>query len=204
MKTEKPKAFAELKRRVILDAAMAEFEAHGPDKASMRAIAKAAGVTTGAIYSMFEGKDDLYGALLAESLERLKQHVAAQVAKADGPMERVAASVEAFYSYYADRLFEVQLGMHSFGGIARSSLGRARDQQLNAALLETLDIIGRAIADAAPHLSAQEVEEERNAVFGGLIGVLTLAHTRRAQSVGTSAEAILATNVTALLARLGS
>ncbi|WP_461405894.1 TetR family transcriptional regulator [Falsiruegeria mediterranea] len=49
---------------------------------SRRAIARAAGVTFGAIYSMFDGKDDLCGALLAESLEPLNAHGVTQVTKA--------------------------------------------------------------------------------------------------------------------------
>ncbi|SDI45812.1 TetR/AcrR family transcriptional regulator [Lutimaribacter saemankumensis] len=103
----KSQKFADMKRRAILDAATAEFEAKGPDNASMRAIASGAGVTTGAIYSMFEGKEDLYSALLLESLERLEVHVAEQTALAQSVEEAVTASVMAFFSYYRDRPFEV-------------------------------------------------------------------------------------------------
>ena len=86
---------ADIKRRAILDAAMQEFEAKGPDKASLRAIASAAGMTTGAIYSMFGGKDDLYAALLLESLERLETYVADKVAQAKSPKDALRASVNA-------------------------------------------------------------------------------------------------------------
>jgi len=85
--------FAEFKRRAILDAATAEFTAKGLDKASMRAIASAAGMTTGAIYTMFEGKEDIYAALLSESLSRLKTYMVEQTAKAESPEEAVRASV---------------------------------------------------------------------------------------------------------------
>jgi len=194
--------FAEFKRRAILDAATAEFTAKGLDKASMRAIASAAGMTTGAIYTMFEGKEDIYAALLSESLSRLKTYMVEQTAKAESPEEAVRASVMAFYDYYSDRLFEVQLGMHSFSGFKHSSLGRDRDTKLNDALLPALDVIGEAISRAGDGLSEDHVLAERNAVFSSLLGVLTLAHTGRAESIGTSPEAIVQTHVAALLERL--
>lgn len=192
----------ETNRRAILDAAMAEFETHGPDKASMRAIAASAGLTTGAIYSIFGGKDDLYAALLSESLARLEAHVRERTAAARAPEARLRAAVKAFYDYYAARLFEIQLGMYSFSGMKHGGLGRARNAELNAALLATLDIIGAAIAEAAPALTPAAVEAERNAIFASLVGALTLAHTGRATSIGADAATILESHLDALIARL--
>jgi len=194
--------FTDLKRRAILDAAMAEFEAKGPANASMRAIASGAGVTTGAIYSMFDGKDDLYAALLLESLERLEARVADQVASASSPEDAVRASVMAFFSYYQDRPFEVQLGLHSFAGLTHRSLGAERDRLLNKALLATLDIIGACIAAAGSNLTREQALAERNAMFSCLFGALTMAHTGRAVSIGTTADDIMETHVTSLLKRL--
>jgi len=198
----KDEKFTEFKRRAILDAATAEFSAKGLDKASMRSIASAAGMTTGAIYTMFDGKEDIYAALLSESLSRLNTYVTEQTAAAKSPKEAVRASVMAFYDYYAERLFEVQLGMHSFSGLKHSSLGPERDSKLNAALLATLNVIGETISEAAEGWSQDAVLAERNAVFSSLLGALTLAHTGRAESIGTSPEAIVETLVATLLKRL--
>lgn len=198
----KDERFTEFKRRAILDAATAEFSAKGLDKASMRSIASAAGMTTGAIYTMFDGKEDIYAALLSESLSRLNAYVTEQTAAATTPKDAVRASVMAFYDYYAERLFEVQLGMHSFSGLKHSSLGPERDRKLNDALLATLNVIGKAISEAGEGLSPDAVLTERNAVFSSLLGALTLAHTGRAESIGTSPEAIVDTLVTTLLERL--
>ena len=194
--------FTEFKRRAILDAATAEFTAKGLDKASMRAIAASAGMTTGAIYTMFEGKEDIYAALLFESLSRLNAYMTEQTAKATSPADAVRASVRAFYDYYAARLFEVQLGMHSFSGFRHSSLGRDRDSRLNAALLDCLNVITEAISQANAALTEDQVTAERNAVFGSLMGALTLAHTGRAESIGTTPDAIIETQIANLLTRL--
>src|SRR5690606_25727803 len=64
-------ALADVRRQSVLDAARSAFFELGMDKTSMREIARRAGYTVGAIYSYFASKEDVYGALLAESLERL-------------------------------------------------------------------------------------------------------------------------------------
>ena len=198
----KSEKFAEFKRRTILDAATAVFSAKGLEKATMRAIAAEAGVTTGAVYTMFSGKEEIYAELLRESLARLHAHVSARAGAANSPRERMRAAVTAFFDYYTDRLFEVQLGMHSFAGIKHSSLGRERDAELNAALIATLDVIAGAIRQAAPELSQDQVRAERDAIFASLIGTLVLAHTGRAESVGTTPAAIMRAHVDALLDRV--
>lgn len=59
------------KRRVILDAAAAEFASRGFEGASFNRIIAAAGVSKGAMYYYFADKADAYGAVLDHVLERL-------------------------------------------------------------------------------------------------------------------------------------
>ena len=68
-------ALADARREHILSAARAVFIELGLEAVSMREIAKRAGYTAGAIYSYFASKEEIYGALLAESLERLNDFV---------------------------------------------------------------------------------------------------------------------------------
>ena len=67
------------RRALVLDAAREVFQQHGLAGANMREIARRAGYTPGAIYSYFDSKESIYGALLAESLERLNAAVAGAV-----------------------------------------------------------------------------------------------------------------------------
>jgi len=198
----KSATFTDMKRRALLDAALAVFSDKGLDGASMRAIAAEAGVTTGALYSLFEGKEDIYAELLGESLARLHAFVKERAAAAETPREVLRAAIRAFYDYYAARLFEIELGMHSFAGLKPSSLGRDRDADLNAALIATLDIFADAVARTAPELSAAQVRTERDAIFAALIGTLVLASTGRDESVGTTADAVITSHIDALLQRL--
>jgi len=55
-------------RRRLLDAALEVFAEHGFDTANLDQVAEAAGLTKGAIYSNFTGKDDLFYAMMTEQV----------------------------------------------------------------------------------------------------------------------------------------
>lgn len=56
----------------IIQAAYAEFLAYGFQKASLHKIAEKAGVTTGAIYTRYKSKDDLFASLLQDFFETMR------------------------------------------------------------------------------------------------------------------------------------
>ncbi len=56
-------------RARILDAARRKFAAHGYESASNRALADAAGLTTGAIYHYFSSKTEIYTAVYVDARE---------------------------------------------------------------------------------------------------------------------------------------
>ena len=58
----------EVRRKAILDAALAEFSAMGYASARMEDIARAAGVAKGTLYLYFQDKDGLFNALLRDVL----------------------------------------------------------------------------------------------------------------------------------------
>ena len=74
-KIDRQQAMNDSRRALMLDAARVVFEKLGIEGASIREIAKQAGYTPGAIYSYFENKEAIYGALLADTLERLNAEV---------------------------------------------------------------------------------------------------------------------------------
>lgn len=75
--SRKPGAVSKETRQRLLDAASAEFAAVGFQKASLRAICAKAGVTTGALYFFFKGKDDLF----AKTVEATGETIFAYVKK---------------------------------------------------------------------------------------------------------------------------
>ncbi|MFP2960552.1 TetR/AcrR family transcriptional regulator [Myxococcus sp. 1LA] len=65
------------RRQTLLDVAAEEFAEHGFDGASYNRILERAGFSKGVAYYYFEGKDDLYAAVLALTLEALAQRFGA-------------------------------------------------------------------------------------------------------------------------------
>ncbi len=61
----------------LLDAAREEFLKNGYDKTSLAEICKAAGVTTGALYKRYSGKEDLFCALVADTIRDMETYVKA-------------------------------------------------------------------------------------------------------------------------------
>ena len=71
----------------ILDSARTEFLASGFEKASLKTICEGAGVTTGALYKRYKGKEDLFSAVVEQTVPDLYE-----VAHARGDKDPTAMS----------------------------------------------------------------------------------------------------------------
>ncbi|PPA76557.1 TetR/AcrR family transcriptional regulator [Achromobacter spanius] len=177
-----------LRRQMVLDAAQRVFARDGLEKTTIRAIAKEAGCTTGAIYPWFAGKEALYGELLDESLLGLHEHLADAAAwPASGAARK---TIHAFFEYYAQRPTDFSLGLYLFQGLGPRGLGRGMDEKLNARLRQCVDHIGAALARTKSWDPATVAVEQMN-VFTYLMGLLLLQHTHRLKSLGQQADALL-------------
>jgi TetR/AcrR family transcriptional regulator len=138
------------RRQVIIDAARRVFERVGLDGASVRLIAAEAGCTTGAIYPWFAGKEEVYAAILAESLEHLTIYIAKRIARDSDVTMRARAGIEAFYRFYQKNPAEVSLGLYLFRGrgIQPTGLKPELNRDLNAQLGAAFDLIATAISEA--------------------------------------------------------
>ncbi|RKP45474.1 TetR/AcrR family transcriptional regulator [Cohnella endophytica] len=77
-------------RNKILEAAMREFKREGYAKASMREIAKAAGVTSGNIYRYFANKEQLFDAIVIPVYEQYTARMADMRDKIEGSYSKEA------------------------------------------------------------------------------------------------------------------
>jgi AcrR family transcriptional regulator len=77
-------------RERLLDAARTVFAASGFHGASVEEIAAAAGFSTGALYSNFDGKEDLFLALMEREIDEHAREIAAAVAARPSVAERAA------------------------------------------------------------------------------------------------------------------
>jgi len=190
------------RRTLILDAARSAFFELGLDGASLREIAKRAGYTPGAIYSYFVNLEEIYGALLGESLQRLNQVV--EVAKASGKsasaIELLRAKAEAFYVFYRDNPKELELGFYLFDGMKPRGLTPELNQELNDQLMAALHPVQMQLE--ALELSTEEAILETSAVFAHIVGVLVLNNTGRIRLFRQNPDALFERYMESLIRRL--
>ena len=203
------RAVADVKRSLVLAAARSAFIDLGLEGASLREIAKRAGYTPGAIYSYFASKEEVYGALLGESLERLNAHVAAAApapaagrsaaARSRGAQDRLRAMATAFFDFYRENPRDLDLGFYLFHGMQPRGLTPALNERLNARLRDALAPTEQGLVEIG--LRSADARLEVTALFAHIVGLLLLSHTGRIRMFGQASTALFARYLDALLAR---
>lgn len=108
-------------RRRVLDAARELFMERGYEAATIRDIASAAGLSTGAVFASFVDKNDLFNVVMAEDFQRQVEHLR-DAAKPDAKVEdAVMAVFEAGYRFHGAQLPLLQAAIslswsHGLGG----------------------------------------------------------------------------------------
>jgi AcrR family transcriptional regulator len=116
------------RRRQLLEAALEVFVARGYHAAAMDEIAERAGVSKPVLYQHFPGKQELYLALLDESVEALIETVRAALRSTNDNRQRVAATFQAYFEFVAAQSGTFRLVFESdFANepAVRERLGRA-------------------------------------------------------------------------------
>ncbi|MBM3556773.1 MAG: TetR/AcrR family transcriptional regulator, partial [Alphaproteobacteria bacterium] len=133
------------KRQSILDAARRLFATDGMERTSLRAIAKAAGYTPGALYAFWPGKRELFAEAYGATLHDLGHAVRQAMAVTTAPNERAKAGLRAVHAFFHGRPddFDLGLAVYRGGGPALSEL----DRQLNGRLIAALRPIAEALTE---------------------------------------------------------
>ncbi len=200
-KLQRQQALNDSRRALMLDAARAVFERLGIEGASIREIAKQAGYTPGAIYSYFDNKEAIYGALLAESLERLNAVVDAAGMEAASPADLLQAKASAWFGFYAANPRDLDLGFYLVQGMQPRGLTSELNEQLNARLYDALRPCDQAMR--AMGLNAENALRENTALFAHGVGLLLLLHTGRIRLFGQDATLLFESYLIGLAERLG-
>ena len=199
-KIERQQAMTDVRRALMLDAARAVFEKLGIEGASIREIARAAGYTPGAIYFYYDSKEAIYGALLAESLERLNDKVAQAGTVAQDAAARLEAKASAWFDFYADNPRELDLGFYLVQGMRPRGLNATLNEQLNSRLRDALQPCEAALQ--ALGLTGEAALRETTALFAHGVGLLLLKHTGRIRMFGQDATLLFDAYVIGLLERV--
>lgn len=200
-RAERHEAVNELKRSLIIQAARRVFEAEGLEGASLRAIAKEAGYTTGAIYFHFASKEAIYAEVLRELLVRLVGKVESAIASAKSPRDRLMAGALAWFDFFADDPRDLDFGFYLFkGGMRPRGLSKDLDAELNGRLAASLAPVSQAAVDLGR--TKQEARSLQADVFAHAAGLLLLKHTHRIRMFGSDPRKLMQEYLSCALAQL--
>jgi len=128
----RPRTHDETLQRQLLETAAQILAAGGPPALNLRTLARAAGTSTSAVYSLFGGKSALLRAIYAEGFARLSRRLAA-VEPSDDPAEDLVQLGLAYRAsaLQSPRLYPVMFGQSPAGlepgepgrGAGREALG---------------------------------------------------------------------------------
>jgi len=186
VKAERELLLRDARRQLILDGAWKVFRRDGFDGSTMRAIAAAAGCTTGAIYPLFASKELIYAALLAQSLSRLNKSVSQAMTNTDTATDRLRAGATAFVSYYRTRPDEVVLGLYLWNGVRPRGLNRSLDRDLNRRLSDTLNLFSNTFVELGRSESASRALTA--ALFAFMTGAIVVSQTGRLRTLGSTLD----------------
>lgn len=105
---------APIRRKQLVDAAIAVIHEHGFANATVSRIARRAGVFPGIVHHYFASKDDLLFATMRSLLAELRRDTVARQRRAAGPRERVNAIIDASFgeAQFDERVFSAWLALY--------------------------------------------------------------------------------------------
>jgi AcrR family transcriptional regulator len=140
---ERKRDLFDFKRLHILRTAETVFGAHGLEGTSLRAIAKAAGYSAPAIYTYYKTKEEVYGDIIARSLDELFALMSDAADKARSAQRALADAAFAYYAYYRDNPHQLDLGFHLFSGAAAEGVSPEIDRELNRRFKQSVDLLAQ-------------------------------------------------------------
>jgi AcrR family transcriptional regulator len=158
----------------LLDAAMEVFVARGYHAAAMDEIADRAGVSKPVLYQHFPGKQELYLALLDESVDRLIEAVEAALRSTADNRQRVNATFAAYYEYIAEHTGTFRLVFES-------------DLTSEPAVRERLDAADQRCADMISQVIKEDAglaDDEAHLLSIGLLGMAQVSARYWLNTVG--------------------
>jgi AcrR family transcriptional regulator len=154
----------------------------------MREIAQTAGYTTGAIYTYFATKEELYAEVLRDSLHALHASVSAATQAASEPQS--AAALRSLWAFYEERPADFELGFYLHGGVRPAGLNKDLDDELNGRFNQVMALIGDGLIadDLTPPAQAHHTAVV-HATW--VFGLLLMTKTGRTRSVREDPAALL-------------
>jgi len=170
-------------RQKVLEAARSLFAERGYDPATIRDIAKGAGMSTGAVFANFQDKAELFETVLAEDMTRLAEVVEAGAVQGEPVRQRLVGALSAGYHSSLEHLplFQAIVARSWFQPLAAEMRARAATKKLMLA-------IGAILQDAVAKGELRQDADQRLLVE--LIWDAYLSNYRRAAYDNWDAQAL--------------
>jgi AcrR family transcriptional regulator len=161
-------------RREMLEGAEKVFARGGYHGATIQEVAEEAEFSVGALYNMFENKEDIYAQLLEMRIEDFCEGVYARIEAATGILEKVRAVIEAKLDFFQHhrQFLRIFSNLGTDGGAAGPSLATEKSRRLHLDYQERLmDIVSEGMrqgvfAGSSALLLVLSLEGTTNAVLG--------------------------------------
>jgi len=154
------------RRDHILRAATGVFAQMGYEKASMRMIARAAGVSLAGLYHYFESKEQLLFVIQLRVFSSLLTNAREKLCGLEDPVDRLRVMVQEHVSYFAANMAELKVCSHeldSLGGDAYEQTRQIRRQYYALARAIIGDIV-----ESDPPAYPMDLHVATMALFGTL------------------------------------
>lgn len=170
-------------RRKVMEAARRLFALRGYDAATVREIAREAGMSTGAVFANFQDKADLFEAVLLEDAALVCGRMRAASTRSGATAQRLVAVFSEGYAYHLDHLPLMR------AILAQSWVRDAKsEERVRAAVREVLDIVAEILADGVRRGEVREGFDVATAV--AVLFDLYIANYRRAVYDNWTLEAV--------------
>ncbi|MFQ5463699.1 MAG: TetR/AcrR family transcriptional regulator [Phycisphaerae bacterium] len=186
----------------ILEAATATIARLGYARASMREVAKAAGVSLAGIYHYFDSKEKMLFLIQFRTFGSLLSNLREKVCGVDDPEAALRIMIRAHLAYFAANMGALKVCSHELDSLSGSAYDETRSIRLEYYAL-TRDIVDR-LLDARGSNGSIDRHVTTMALFGTLNWLYRWYDPQRGPAVNTVADQITDQFLHGILRRVGA
>ena len=188
----------EARREQILEAARACLQEHGLEAVSMEMIIARSGLSTGAVYGYFKGKDEIINAVVTDGTAAMGQQMLPILRDPEPPplpefMARLLRTVTEFGQDSRDGIDRLQISLHGWSHSQSDPVLRARTHAAYSRQRELFaDVVRRwqAAGTFGPGADPDAIAELMQSVILGFVAQRALAGDADAQAHVAALEAL--------------
>lgn len=171
-RTRNPRGEGARLRDEIVQAALRLIDRAGAEAVTLRAVARAAGISAPSIYGHFENREDILDAVIQQCFTELADELVAARDECEDPVERLQAGCEAYLAFAARRPHRYSLLFREPDPEDGTPFGEAGDK--GAAAFATL-VDGITACIAAGRSASTDPFNDAVALWSGLHGYASLS-----------------------------